>query len=253
MNPKTRTTLIASAIAAMLAGSTWASSNTAEESAQTPTPNATKAKTGLRDCDQVQAVVPTREIPGMGAAAQTSAPSQAEVRQPKVDSRMAAQPSEAPGMAATAGMSIGDNPLYTRSGDDLEGVEVVDSMGNKIGDVISIVLAPDRKSAHAMIAVGPMLGIGAHDILVSLDNLKPMEDKLQMSVTKAEIESVKEEMPKVGQYVELQGDAPISGAIVEFSAFEQDKETGQPGAPLATPKGDIVKPATTPETQEEIQ
>ena len=277
MKLKTRTTLIAGAIAAMLVGPTWAGSY----GAQTPAPS--KAETGQPERYQPTAAQPMSETPRMGAAAQTTdptkakigqpevdspivaqpmsetprmgsaqspAPTKAEIGQPEVDSQIAAQPiSETPRMGAaayggaTATTSIGDNPLYTRSGDDLAGVEVVDSTGDKVGEVIRILLGPDRKSAHALISVGRIHGMGARDVMVSLDELKPMNDKLQMGATKAEIDLLKGETPDPDKYVEVKGNTSISGSIVEFSAFEQGKEADQPGATSRTLKGDTVKPA----------
>jgi hypothetical protein len=121
------------------------------------------------------------------------------------------------------------------------------------GEVIRVVLAPDRKSAHALISVGRNHGMGARDIMVSLDEFKPMDDKLQMSATKAEIDLLPGEAPDPDKYVEVKGDTPISGSIVEFSAFEGGKETDKPGATSKTLKGDSVKSATAPETPKVLQ
>jgi len=224
MKLKVHTTLIASAIAALLAGPTWATSDT----------------------------------PQYGA--QISAPAKDQIDQSEVDQLNTAQQlSETPQMnAATSGgalitPSIGNNPLYTRSADDLDGVEVVDSTGEKVGKVKQIVLSPDCKSAHAKISVSGILGIGAHDIIVSLDDLKPIDDKLQMSATKSEIDALKNAAPDADQYVEVKGDTPISGSIVEFSAFEPGKEADQPGVVSSSPKGDVLAPATTPETPKALQ
>ncbi len=218
MKLKIRTTLIAGATAALIAGPTWAASDTPKEGVYTPTPN--KAEMGQPQRDQPNAAQPmggTR----MGGAAYGG---------------------------ANAKTPIGANALYTRSADDLQGVDVVDSTGNKIGDIKQIVLAPDHKSAHAVISVGGILGLGARDILVSLDKLTPMDDKLRMSATKDEIAAMKDSAPDADQYVEVKGDAPISGSIVEFSAFEQGKEAIKPGASPMTPKSDAVKPTTPPAT-----
>jgi sporulation protein YlmC with PRC-barrel domain len=214
-----RTTLFAGAITALLAGPTWAASDTPKEGAYTPAP--TKAESAQPERDQPTAAQPTSETPRVGAAASGG---------------------------ATAGTPIGDNPLYTRSADDLDGVEVVDSTGDKVGKVKQIVLAPDRKSAHAVISVGGILGVGARDIIVSLDELKPMDDKLQMSATKKDIAARKDEAPDADKYVEVKGKTPISGSIVEFSAFEQGKEPIDPGASPMTPKSDADKPAAAPDT-----
>ncbi len=209
MKLKIRTTVIAGAIAALLAGPTWAASDTPKEGAYTPAP--TKAELGQPERDQPTAAQPVSDTPRVGAATYGS---------------------------ATAGSSIGDNPLYTRSADDLDGVEVVDSTGDKIGDVKQIVLAPDRKSALAVISAGGFLGMGARDIMVSLDELKPMDDKLQLNVTKAEIASLKDAEPDADKYAEVKGDTPISGSIVEFSAFEKGKEAVKPEAAAKTPEYD---------------
>lgn len=219
MKLKIRTTLIAGAIAALLAGPLWAASDTPKDGAHTPAP--TKAELGQPERDQPTAAQPTSGTPRMGEAAYGG---------------------------ATARTSIGDNPLYTRSADDLDGVEVVDGTGDKIGEVKQIVLAPDRRSAHAVISAGGFLGMGARDIMVSLDELKPMGDKLQMSATKEEIAALKDEAPDADKYVEVKGDTPISGSIIEFSAFEKGKEAVKPGAASMTPKVDADKPATAPET-----
>jgi sporulation protein YlmC with PRC-barrel domain len=149
---------------------------------------------------------------------------------------------------ATARTPVSDNPLYTRSADDLDGLEVVDRAGDNIGEVNQIVLAPDRKSAHAVVSVGGILGIGAREIIVSLDELRPIDDKLQLSGTKEEIAARKDETPDADKYVEVNGDTPISGSIVEFSAFEEDKDANKPGAAPMTPKSDADKPAVAPDT-----
>lgn len=164
-------------------------------------------------------------------------------------------------VGSTARTSTSDNPLYARSADDLDGMEVVDRVGDKVGDITQIVLAPDRKSAHAVISVGGILGMGARDIMISLNDLTPIGDKLQMSATKAEATAETEADPDADKYVEVEGDTPISGSIVEFSAFEQDKDATRPGASPSTPNlegarletspsadMDRAKPAIAPET-----
>jgi len=214
-----RTTLLAGAVAALIAGPTWAASDTAKDGAHTSTPN--KAESGQSERGQPTAAQPMSETPGTHGAAY---------------------------VGTTARTSAGDNPLYTRSADDLDGVEVVDRAGDKVGDIKQIVLAPDRKSAHAVISSGGILGMGATDIMISLDDLTPIGDKLQMSATKAEATAQTDEAPDADQYVEVTGDTPISGSIVEFSAFEQGKDTNKPGATSTTPKVGTDTPATVPET-----
>lgn len=129
-------------------------------------------------------------------------------------------------MGTTAKNQINDNAIYSRSAESLEGVEIVDVAGEDIGTIKSVVLAKDRRSAHAVVSVGGMLGVGARDILVSLDELNPVDDKLQMNITEKQLDSRQEYQSE--QYVELEGDKPIGGSISEFSAFETEEGTSDP-------------------------
>lgn len=219
MTQKIRSTLVAGAIAAVLSGPIWAASDTAKDGSYTPAP--AKSEIGQAERDQSTAVQPMNETPGTDG------------------------PAFVPDTPRTSG---GENPLYARSADDLEGVEVIDRMGDKVGEVKQIVLAPDRKSASAVISTGGILGMGTHDIMIALDDLALIGDKLQMSATKAEATAQKDEAPDADKYVEVKGDTPISGSIVEFSAFEQGEEANKPGAASMTPKEGVNKPETAPAT-----
>lgn len=226
------TTLIAGTIAALLAGPTLAATDNSKVDVQPPVSN--KAEATQAEREHPALAQPTTEKSQMGTA----------------DGR------------ATARTMTGDNVLYMRTADDLYGKAVIDRTGDKVGEIKRVVLAPDRKSAHAVISVGGVLGMGARDISVSLDELKPMDDKLQMNATKEEIAALKDATQGTEQYVDLKGSAPISGSIVEFSAFEQGKETDKsgaatmkpdvdadkPGYPSRPSRGDADKPATAPET-----
>lgn len=132
-----------------------------------------------------------------------------------------------PDVAAPAPLAM-DNPLYARTPEELRRVEVIDPAGDKVGRIKTVVLGPDRDSAHAVISYGGFLGLGAREVIVSLDELQIAEDKLQISATKEELEARGDYAPE--QYVELEPDRPIS----EFSAFEPMEEPEQPGAGLPT-------------------
>jgi len=135
-----------------------------------------------------------------------------------------------------SGPAAADREIYTRSANSLVGAEVVDGDGEKIGDVKQVVIAADRKSAHAVIAEGGVLGMGPREVLVSLDALTPLyDDKLQWRVTKEQVGTMEEHTP--GQLVEIEGDTPISGEITEFSAFEpiKDGDQSQPVSPTPKP------------------
>jgi sporulation protein YlmC with PRC-barrel domain len=115
-----------------------------------------------------------------------------------------------------------DNPLYARTADELNGTDIVDASGKGIGEIKDVVLTQDRRSAHAVVSVGGFLGIGDHTIAVSLDEFQAVgDDKLQLNATKEDLKA----RPKFQseQYVELEGDQPISGSITDFAAFETDR------------------------------
>lgn len=201
MQLKFRTTLLAGTIAALLAGPTLAASDSAEDRAQTPSSAAAQQEDAARD-------KPTAAPPMPEAAQQGS---------------------------AYGRQGMGNNPLYRRSADDLDGVEVVDRAGDKVGTIKKIVLAQDHKSAHAVISAGGILGMGARNIIVSLDELTPIDDKLQMSATEEEIAALKQEAPDTDTYVEVKGDKPISESIVVSSAPEDDKKPSTPAATSEAP------------------
>lgn len=119
-----------------------------------------------------------------------------------------------------------DNPLYSRSAEDLDGVDIVDTAGEEIGSIKNIVLAKDRRSAHAVVSTGGMMGIGTRDVLVSFDELKPVDDNLQINATQKQLEARQEYESE--QYVELDGDKPIGGAMAEFSASETKDQHRKP-------------------------
>lgn len=115
-----------------------------------------------------------------------------------------------------------DNPLYSRTPDDLKREEVIDVSGEKVGTVKEVVAGYDRASAHVVISSGGFLGLGDTEIVVPLDELQPVGDKLQISDTKETLQQRREYMPE--EYIELNPDRPIS----EFSAFEAAPGTGAP-------------------------
>lgn len=131
--------------------------------------------------------------------------------------------------AVTAGSAVGDNPLYTRSAANLNGVEVVNGAGESFGKVKQVVLVPTRDSAQVVVSTGGVLGMGARDILLSLDDLTPVGDNLQLNATKEQIDAIQDYTPQ--QYVEIKGGTPISGSIVDFSALEVDKDGARSNNP----------------------
>jgi sporulation protein YlmC with PRC-barrel domain len=218
MTMKFRKTLIAGAIAALTAGTAWAAD-------------------------------PPKYGSDAPATTGTEQPARNDASPPRESQPMGQSMDRQTQRSDESGPASARKGIYTRSADSLTGTEVVDGTGEKIGKVKQIVLSSDRKSAHAVISEGGLLGMGAREVRVSLDQLTPIDDKLEWRVTKQQIEVMEEHTP--GQFVELKGDAPISGEITEFSAFEPMKEVDQQpqAAPSVRPEtstSDEAIPETTP-------
>ena len=78
-------------------------------------------------------------------------------------------------------------PAYKHSGEwrasKLIGVNVYNQQNEKIGDINEILLAPDGKIAGVILGVGGFLGMGEHDVLVKLDQLKFVNEPVRTSAT----------------------------------------------------------------------
>ena len=120
------------------------------------------------------------------------------------------------------GSVTNENPLYSLTPAELQRDEVIDSTGTRVGTVKSVVTGQDRANAHAVVSSGGFLGIGDNEIVVPLDEMRIMDDKLQVNETKESLQAREEYKP--GVYIELQPDRPIS----EFSAFEPVEEKSEP-------------------------
>lgn len=179
MNPNLRKTLIGSAIAVLVATPTWAAEETIPRSDTAP---------------QGDIVEPMEAAPGTGA------------------------PGEGAPTTASPDPAVGGNPLYARTPEELRGLEVVDLAGKKVGKVKTLVLGADGQSAHAVISSGGFLGLGAREIIVSLDTLQLLDGRLQAGTSVEDASAAGSYEPD--EYVELQPDRPIS----EFSAFEPVRE-----------------------------
>lgn len=155
----------------------------------------------------------TSEYPAATPQAETGQPGQSE------------SPMDSAPQMGTASEAFSDNPIYSSTPDELRRVEVLDSEGNKVGRVKTVVLGPDHESAHAVVSVGGILGLGAREIIVSLDELRIVDDKLKVSATREDLEARGDYEPE--RYVELEPETPIR----EFSAFEpMQEEGGEPAA-----------------------
>lgn len=238
MNPKLRMTLMAATIASLLAGPAWAASDGAGDALETP---------------QAAPEQPRPEpaaTPGMGRGpgegpATNEGRRVGPVETPPIGEGRRVGPPDEPRMGDAPSDPSADNPLYARTPDELRDSEVIDVQGEKVGKIKSVVLGPDRDEALAVISSGGLLGIGATEIVVSVDDLRPADDgTLQASASKKDLEARGEYMPEL--YVELEPDKPIS----EFSAFEPVPGDDEPAA---TEPGDGDAGAQMPETPQAPQ
>lgn len=130
-----------------------------------------------------------------------------------------------PASRASSASVMHANPLHRFTPKELDGMEVIGSDRNKIGNVKAIVSRQDSDEVHAVISSGGFLGIGSTEILVPLNELKSVgENQLQVEFNQDAVDSQpKYETP---QYSNLDKDRPIS----EFFASTQSEDAkGQQG------------------------
>ena len=65
----------------------------------------------------------------------------------------------------------------------LMGLDVYNEANEKLGDINELILDKNGKVAAVVIGVGGFLGMGEHDIAVSIDKLKFMEEPVRTSST----------------------------------------------------------------------
>jgi hypothetical protein len=236
MNHVIRKSLIATAIAALIGSPAWAA-GTASEADPSRSPQAG---------EQHPAVQP--------GAAQTEGAADS-------DRAMEQMAEQHPGVKATR-----DTELFSKSAQELEGKQVVDSSGAEIGTVQSIVSSRDKpdelyavispaagasqtpqapQAADTAPAAPPVAGAApaaeSGQVLMSLDELRWQDDKLHATGVKADL-ATSQKPYQADQYAEVEpADQPIS----EFSAFE-------PSPADATREGQTSpqEPAQLPQSQE---
>ena len=105
--------------------------------------------------------------------------------------------------------------VYGKTPKELQGMDVLGTNGDEIGTLKDIVAKRDARQICAVISVGGILGVGAKEIVVPLDELRLKGDQLHILATKDDLE--RREVYAATQYRQVQPeDKPIS----EFSAFE---------------------------------
>jgi len=65
----------------------------------------------------------------------------------------------------------------------MKGLNVYNDANEKLGDINELILDKDGKVSAVVIGVGGFLGMGEHDIAVSMDKLKFKEEAVRMSAT----------------------------------------------------------------------
>jgi len=114
----------------------------------------------------------------------------------------------------------GSNSMLALTPDDLHRQEVIGSDGNTIGKISDVVSGKDNGDIYAVISTGGFLGlIGGTKHIVPLNELRLEQQKLHVDVTQEEL-SAREEYTEERYLVVKPDDRPI----IEFSAFEPKKE-----------------------------
>jgi sporulation protein YlmC with PRC-barrel domain len=74
----------------------------------------------------------------------------------------------------------------------LMGLDVYNDTNEKLGDINELILDKNGKVAAVVIGVGGFLGMGEHDIAVSMDKLKFVEEPVRTSATTTKETTTKE-------------------------------------------------------------
>lgn len=115
-----------------------------------------------------------------------------------------------------------DQELYSKTADEIIGMDVIGQEGNKVGTIDTLVVDKTANQVEAVLAVDQFLGlVGGKKITIPLAGLQLEGDKLKVPMTKEELK----QRPEYNKdyYSEItQTDRPIS----EFAAFEKGTESG---------------------------
>jgi hypothetical protein len=94
----------------------------------------------------------------------------------------------APGVvfAQQTGATSRDAPGYLELGD----MNVVNPAGDKIGEVEEVLMDTSGKVVAVAVEAGGFLGIGDHDVIIQLDQLRLEDKQLVSTLTKEEIQAL---------------------------------------------------------------
>ncbi len=98
-----------------------------------------------------------------------------------------ATPAERAAPAATTAAASSDKMMLKGKwrASKLMGLDVYNEANEKLGDVNELILDKDGKVAAVVIGVGGFLGMGEHDIAVTMDKLKFIEEPVRTSAAPA--------------------------------------------------------------------
>src|SRR6476660_7336602 len=93
------------------------------------------------------------------------------------------QPADRAAPAATASPASSDKMMLKGKwrASKLMGLDVYNEANEKLGDVNELILDKDGKVSAVVIGVGGFLGMGEHDIAVTMDKLKFIEEPVRTS------------------------------------------------------------------------
>ena len=98
-----------------------------------------------------------------------------------------AQPAAPAAATTTTTATAGSNAKMILKGNwrasKLMGLDVYNEANEKLGDINELILDKDGRVNAVVIGVGGFLGMGEHDIAVSMDKLKFMEEPVRTSST----------------------------------------------------------------------
>ena len=97
-----------------------------------------------------------------------------------------AQPADRAAPAATASPAASSDKMMLKGkwrASKLMGLDVYNEANEKLGDVNELILDKDGKVSAVVIGVGGFLGMGEHDIAVTMDKLKFVEEPVRTSST----------------------------------------------------------------------
>jgi sporulation protein YlmC with PRC-barrel domain len=97
-----------------------------------------------------------------------------------------AQPADRAAPAATASPAASSDKMMLKGkwrASKLMGLDVYNEANEKLGDINELILDKDGKVNAVVIGVGGFLGMGEHDIAVTMDKLKFVEEPVRTSST----------------------------------------------------------------------